>query len=810
MSELATRVELVRSRLMALLAAGEDADVSLVQGKGRTPALSKLCDKVLAKIGDDDKPAWAAWRLSLDGLGMAESDKRMVEAARGLRLCQMVAGRRKEQEFEPKSDSPLHQGTASLTGIGPKMAANLAERGIETVEDLLWLVPRRYDDVRDVAELEDVLKRPPIGERVVLVGNIHSVRFVRRGPRGWIDMRMHCVEGTLAIRWFGARAGMCSRYEEGGRAVLAGKISERAGNCEMTNPDVLALTTAAGEEKTLVDGVVPRYSAVPGVPPSTLRKAALAASKRGVSFVEEAVPAEVSAELGMVSLRDALRMLHEPPDSLTSEEVVELNDGRSEWHRRLAFEELFVLAMIVAKRKVAARGDQARAYKTRSDSVLRKALPFALTAAQERVVGEIAGDLKEAVPMNRLLQGDVGSGKTAVAFAAALQVVASGGQVALMAPTTILAEQHLRSLTPWCEKAGIRVALLTAATPKGIRASVLSLLAAGEIDLLMGTHALIAESVVFRELGLVLIDEQHRFGVAQRALLRSKGGLFAPHLLVMTATPIPRTLALAAYGDLDVGVLDEMPPGRFPPRTQILLGAKGRDGAYEALRRRLEQGERAYVVCPMVEAPEEETGRDYANACDLAVELAAKYPNISVSLVHGRMSAEERDASMAAFRSGESQVLVATTVIEVGVDVPEAIVIVIEDADHFGLAQLHQLRGRVGRGGGTSECVLLTSGRASEEGRERLDVLVATSDGFVIAEEDLRMRGPGELLGVRQAGLPRLRFGDLRSHGELLALAKERADQLLAGDPGLDAPKHSVLRSLVASKEHEAYGAEGG
>ncbi|MCP4447546.1 MAG: ATP-dependent DNA helicase RecG [Myxococcales bacterium] len=795
---------------MALLEAGEEADSSLVRGKGRVPALGKLCDRVLSKLGDDDKPGWEAWRRSLDGLGMMESDQRMVEAARGLRLCQMVAGRRQEHAFVPQSDSPLHQSTASLTGIGPKMAANLAERGIDTVEDLLWLVPRRYDDVRDVTELIDVLKSPPIGERVVLVGDIHSARFVRRGPRGWIYMRMHCVEGTLAIRWFGARAGMCSRYEEGGRAVLAGKISERAGACEMTNPDVLALTSASGEEITLVDGVVPRYSAIPGVPPATVRKAALAASKRGRDFIEEAVPAALSKELGMVSLTEALCQLHQPPDSLSTEEVQALNEGGSEWHRRLAFEELFVLATIVAKRKVAARGDKAHSYAHASDMVLRDALPFELTGAQKRVIGEIADDLQEPTPMNRLLQGDVGSGKTAVAFAAAHQVIAAGGQVALMAPTTILAEQHLRSLTPWCEKAGIRIALLTASTPKGVRASTLSLLAAGEVDLLLGTHALIADTVVFRQLGLVLIDEQHRFGVAQRVLLRSKGGEFAPHLLVMTATPIPRTLALAAYGDLDVGILDEMPPGRLAPRTQILLGAKGRAGAYETLERRLELGQRAYVVCPMVEAPEEETGRDYANACDIASELRTRYENYSVSLVHGRMSGEERDAAMAAFRSGESQVLVATTVIEVGVDVPEAVVIIIEDADHFGLAQLHQLRGRVGRGGGASECVLLSSGRASEEGRERLDVLVETSDGFVIAEEDLRMRGPGELLGARQAGLPKLRFGDLRSHGELLALAKERADLLLIEDPGLGEASHSVLRGLVESKEHEAYGAEGG
>ncbi len=806
MSELGTRVELLRSRLLAIVAMDEDDDLRGTRG----PALGKLSQRVLAKLPDEDKERWTAWSSSIAGLEAMEGDQRMVLAAQGLRLCQMVAGRRQEQAFMPLSDSPLHQSTESLTGIGPKMAANLSERGIDSVEDLLWLVPRRYDDVRDVQELVDVLEEPPLGERVVLIGDIDTVRFVRRGPRGWIDMRMRSEQGTLAIRWFGARAGMCKRYEEGGRAVLAGKISERGGCCEMTNPDVLALTSASGEHKVLVEGVVPRYSSVPGVPASTLRKAAVAACKRGVEFVEEAVPSALAAELKMASLTRALTQLHQPPETLSTAEVQALNEGNSEWHRRLAFEELFVLAMIVAKRRVASRGDEARAYGEISDESVRAALPFELTGAQKRVIGEISEDMQQPVPMNRLLQGDVGSGKTAVAFAAAQQVIAGGGQVALMVPTTILAEQHMRSLAPWCERAKIRVALLTAATPKGVRTSLLALLSAGEVDLLIGTHALIAESVVFRELGLVLIDEQHRFGVAQRAELRSKGGSFAPHLLVMTATPIPRTLALAAYGDLDVGVLDEMPPGRCPPRTQILLGAKGRLGAYTALHRRLEQGQRAYVVCPMVEAPEEELSRGYANACDLADELRAKYPKYSVSLVHGRMGFEERDEAMSEFRSGASQVLVATTVIEVGVDVPEAVVILIEDADHFGLAQLHQLRGRVGRGGGSSECVLLTSGRASEDGQERLEVLVATSDGFVIAEEDLRMRGPGELLGVRQAGLPRLRFGDLRAHGELLVLAKKCADALLEQDPALERPEHEVLCDLVAQKEHQAYGAEGG
>lgn len=792
------------------MASGADSDPP---PQKKRASLAKLCKSVITKLDEADKEAWTAWGLSLQGFDALEDDQQLMRAARGLRLCQMVAGRRHTRKFVPASDSPLHQSTESLTGIGPKMAASLADRGLETVEDLLWLVPRRYDDVRNVCELEVVLKDPPLGTRAVMIGDIDTVRFVRRGPRGWIDLRMKCDSGTLVIRWFNARAGMCKRYEEGGRIIVAGKISERGGCCEMANPDVLALIGVDGTKKVLVDGVVPRYSDVPGVPASTLRKACQAAALRSSGLLSEIVPTAITDRLSMASLSEAIASLHHPPDSLSTVEVEELNEGRSEWHRRLAFEELFVLALVVGRRRLDARANESTAY-ARPDgpiSVL-EALPFSLTGAQERVIAEIGADLGGSVPMNRLLQGDVGSGKTAVALASAAQVVSAGGQVALMAPTTILAEQHYRSLSAPCQSAGIRIALLTASTPKAIRSSTLSLLSAGAIDVLIGTHALLADSVVFRELGLVIIDEQHRFGVEQRARLRAKGTEGAPHLLVMTATPIPRTLALTAYGDLDVSILDEMPPGRQPPRTQILQGAKGKEAAYRALRKRVKAGERAYVVCPMVEASEESLGRDCVNATDTAALLSSEFQGVGVSLLHGRMSSDERDEAMQAFRTGASSILVATTVIEVGVDVPEAIVIMIEDADRFGLAQLHQLRGRVGRGGGAAECVLLTSGSASEEGRERLNVLVETCDGFVIAEEDLRMRGPGELLGVQQAGLPRLRFGDLREHGELLASARVEADALIASDPQLVEPHHKALLELLERRdlERQAYGAEGG
>ena len=443
------------------------------------------------------------------------------------------------------------------------------------------------------------------------------------------------------------------------------------------------------------------------------------------------------------------------------------------------------------------------------DEVLARALPFVPTGAQRRAFGEIAEDLARGEPMNRLLQGDVGSGKTCVAFAAALQVAKAGRQVAVMAPTEILAEQHAETWRAWAKSAGLRLELLTASTPKGVRASLLALLAAGQLDVVIGTHALLAEGVGFHALGLVVIDEQHRFGVAQRAKLRDKGdGQGAPHLLVMTATPIPRTLALTAYGDLDVSVLDELPPGRTPVVTKVVAGKKGEASAYKLVGERVAAGECAYVVCPKVEDDSESELKD---ATTVAGEVAAALPSARVGLVHGRLDGDKRDRVMRAFKAGELDVLVATTVIEVGVDVPAATVMVIHDADRFGLAQLHQLRGRVGRGGGAATCMLVTHQGVGEDGRRRLDAMVATTDGFRIAEEDLALRGPGELLGPRQAGVPRLRFGSLAQHTELLLEARGHAERILDEDPGLVRPEHGALRAALARRlAQSVYGAESG
>jgi ATP-dependent DNA helicase RecG len=568
--------------------------------------------------------------------------------------------------------------------------------------------------------------------------------------------------------------------------------------------------------------ILARYPDVPGVPPGRVRSACATACGRVAGSAEDGVPPAIERAAGLPSLADTLAQLHAPPADSAAEDIAAMNRGDSRWQRRLAFGELFALGVAITLRRRERCGDAAvpcpRAPEV--ERLLAAALPFALTGAQRRAIGEIAGDLARASPMNRLLQGDVGAGKTAVAFAAALQVARAGRQTAVMAPTELLAEQHAETWRGWAKASKLRLELLTASTPKGVRASILALLAAGKLDVVIGTHALIAESVGFGALGLVVIDEQHRFGVAQRAKLRDKGdGQGAPHLLVMTATPIPRTLALTAYGDLDVSVLDELPPGRKPVATKILSGARGRTAAYKLIAERVAAGERAYIVCPKVEPGEpgeaEMTrggnARPWKDATTVAAEVAEALPGVKTGLVHGRLDSAERDRVMRAFKAGELDALVATTVIEVGVDVPAATVMVIHDAERFGLAQLHQLRGRVGRGGAASHCLLLSQGASSEDAERRLAAMVATHDGFRIAEEDLALRGPGELLGPRQAGVPRLRFGDLQQHTELLLEARRHAERVLEDDPALERPVHAALRRALARRMAQSvYGAESG
>ncbi len=817
-AETRSRVEGLREILRGAVRAGLGAPLPPDLGS----RLRVAADRVMAVI--EAAADIAAWRAELADFEGLEPDAQAVAVARGQRICfalsnavgRGVIDRRGAGEAEG-ARAPVR----SIPGIGPALAERLAERGLETVEDLVWLVPRRYDDARRVQPLaaavaEVLAQASSPGEPRAIAGEVASSRFSRNGRRRWVEVRVvdpeAAARASVLVRWFNAHGGMAARFPKGSRVVLSGKLSVRGNQVEMANPDVLAVETPDGAERRAPGRILPRYPDVPGVAPGILRRSCASALERAAGRMDDGVPAAVAARQRLPSLDDALAGLHRPPDSLPDDEVDALCRGDSRWHRRLAFGDLFLLGVAVALRRRERRADLAVPCAADVRGALESALPFRLTGAQRRAIDAIAGDLARAVPMNRLLQGDVGAGKTAVALAAAAQVARSGRQVALMAPTEILAEQHMAALDPWCRALGMRAALITAATPRAVRASTSSLLAAGQIDLVIGTHALLAGDVGFRALGLVIIDEQHRFGVAQRVKLRGKGdGEGAPHLLVMTATPIPRTLALTAYGDLDLLLLDEMPPGRRPPRTRVLGGAAGERAARRAVAEVIAAGRRAFVVCPLI-APGEETTREWSDATTRAETLARDLGPGVVGLVHGRMIQAERDEVMLRFRDGAISVLVATTVIEVGIDVPAATLMIVEDADRFGLSQLHQLRGRVGRGGGDAECLLLTRGNRSGTAARRLATMEATSDGFKIAEEDLVIRGPGELLGVRQAGLPRLRFGDLVQHVELLAAAREEADRVVQEDPDLSRPEHAALRRALAERmaEVEAYGAEGG
>ena len=856
--DLIRRVEALR-RPLERAAADGFAGVRAVPDLGL--ALRVGCDGVLAKEPTD---ALVAWRADLARWDALPEDEQAIQVAKGMRLLARyprpkrvgakwkdedeVKAVRAEAKKSNRQDArvpgregpssslassslassrpggsssalpvdPMAASPESLPGIGPALAEKMAERGLMTVEDLLWLLPRRYDDVRDARGLADVLVMEE-GARATFVAEVTSARMVFARGRRWAEVQLQGLDARAAratVRWFNVWAGIDKRMPAGSEVVLSGVVKTRGGRVELANPDILGITIAGELGGKAAPAIMVRYPDVPGVPPGRVRQACAAACARIAEAANDGVPARVEAAAALPSLAATLGALHSPAADLPTEQLAAMNRGDSPWHRRLAFGELFALGVAIAMRRRERCADDAVACpKVKLDAALKKALPFVLTRAQQRAIGEVGGDLARETPMNRLLQGDVGSGKTAVAFAAALQVARARRQTAVMAPTELLAEQHAETWKRWGAASGLRVELLTASTPKGVRASLLALLAAGQLDCVIGTQSLIADGVGFAALGLVVIDEQHRFGVAQRARLRDKGdGQGAPHLLVMTATPIPRTLALTAYGDLDVSVLDELPPGRQPVATKIARGARGITAAYKLIAERVAAGERAYVVCPKVEATDDvEASKDWKDATTVHAELAAALPAARVGLVHGRLDAMTRDAVMREFKAGALDVLVATTVIEVGVDVPAATVMVIHDADRFGLAQLLQLRGRVGRGTAGSHCLLLGKSSPGELAEKRLLALVATHDGFKIAEEDLALRGPGEMFGPRQAGVPRLRFGDLAQHTALLLEARRHADAVLDEDPALEWPDHAGLKAAIARRvARRVYGAEGG
>jgi len=696
-------------------------------------------------------------------------------------------------EHKARPERPSRQPVETLPGVGESLGQALRARGVRSVGDLIWLLPSGYVDERVVTPL-DALR---VGERQVTAGTVVSARPFGGGHTGrmaevWLAPEAH-GSGVLRLTWFRAPPGLLARFVPGMRYQVAGVVEEFRGQKQMTHPETQRL--AAGEAAA-ARGVVPRYPVLAGVPPRKLASFVQLALKRTLLDLDEAIPAELQRELGLGQLRSALAALHAPPAALSDTELWAWNEARTEHHARLAFEEFFLLELALFRRRIEDQGVSAEPIVAAAPPLerVRRAFGFELTAAQLRATQEILNDLARPTPMRRLLQGDVGSGKTAVAMLAAAQCVAASAQVAFMAPTEILAEQHFRSLEPLARALGMRAALVLGGERAAHRKKTRKALEDGTLDLAVGTHALLSEGVRFARLRLVIIDEQHRFGVGQRLRLVDKTErALAPHLLVMTATPIPRTLTLALHGDLESSVIDELPAGRVPPVTRAYSFAE-RERALVQLERALQAGGQAYVVCPSIEESPD-TGLSAVEKTH--AELAKRFAAYGVALLHGRLRGEEKQAAMERFAKGECRVLISTTIVEVGVDVPRANLIMIENAERFGLAQLHQLRGRVGRGGQRSACLLVHQA-VSPESRARIDSLCETSDGFKIAEADLQLRGPGELFGHRQSGLPGFRFGDLRRDAPLLARARDAAQRVVSRDPELALPEHAPARAVLA------------
>jgi ATP-dependent DNA helicase RecG len=662
----------------------------------------------------------------------------------------------------------LQQPVQYVKGIGPQRAAALEKLAVRTTEDLLFHVPLRYEDRRSFAKVAEL--RP--GMKVSVSGEV-VVAGLRRGRRMTLyEIRLADGTGRLKVLWFN-QPFLKDVLPRGARVVLFGAVEKDGYGSRqlvMTSPEYEVLDETAEDAAGMHTGrIVPVYEKLGPLAGKALRRTLLLLAEQVPEALDDPLPAAVQERLGVIGRGAALRGVHLAGDI----PLDRLNQFRSPAHLRLILEEFFLFQLGLARRRRGLRAErkgQALAITDRTRDVVKRILPFPLTGAQKRVLREIADDLRSPHPMNRLVQGDVGSGKTMVALLSMVVALENGAQAAFMAPTEILAEQHYLTFRRLLARCPYGVELLTSAVKGKERRAALARLSAGESQIAVGTHALIQEGVAFQRLGLAVVDEQHRFGVLQREDLRKKG--YDVDVLVMTATPIPRTLALTAYGDLDVSLVDEKPPGRTPVRT-LVRPASDRRAVLDLVRREVSEGRQAYVVYPLV--AESEKLEDVRAATEAAEEWQGALPGMAVGLLHGRMKSAEKEAVMSAFTKGKAQVLVATTVIEVGVDVPNATVMVIEHAERYGLAQLHQLRGRVGRGGGASTCVLLTYGRLSEVARARLDVMAATEDGFVIAERDLEIRGPGDFFGTRQWGMPAFRVGHLIRDRDLLEQARREA-----------------------------------
>jgi ATP-dependent DNA helicase RecG len=692
------------------------------------------------------------------------------------------------QEPTPRSvssklscSSDLDTEVRYVKGVGERLSKVLGKLGIFTARDLLMHFPHRYEDRTNYRKISQLR----VGETATIRGKVLVADNIRT-PKSQTLLTKVAIgdsSGIATLVWFNQWYLKEKFSKILGKEIIAYGTAQLGQNgIEIVNPEWEEVSTEADPISS--NRIVPVYPLTEGLFQGTIRRIIYNALDRYLSAVEELLPQEILEKRNLMGVATALRNIHFPESQSALEAA----------RYRLVYEEFFFLQLALALRKQNITLDQTGiAFKVTPECTAEfyKSLPFELTNAQKRVIAEIERDMARPTPMNRLLQGDVGSGKTVVAVAAMMIAIHNGYQAAMMAPTEILAEQHAKVISKLLEPLGIEVVLLKGSQSSKEKEKIKQRISSGEVNVVVGTHALIQEDVDFSRLGLVIIDEQHRFGVLQRAALREKG--LNPDVLVMAATPIPRTLALTVYGDLDLSVIDEMPPGRKPVRTHWKTSDQ-RAQVYEGIRKLVAEGRQVYIVCPLIEESEKLQAKA---ATELAEHLKRNvFPDLEVGVLHGQMKTVEKDAVMEAFREGKIQILVSTTVIEVGVDVPNASVMVIEDAERFGLAQLHQLRGRVGRGEHQSYCVLIADPK-TEEGRERLSVLTRTNNGFEIAEEDLRLRGPGEFYGTRQSGLPSFRIANVLRDVGILECSRTDAFELVKEDPKLESPKYARLRAEI-------------
>jgi ATP-dependent DNA helicase RecG len=703
-----------------------------------------------------------------------------------------VGGWRLKAKTHGGKAGALSQPIQFVKGVGPRIAKKLEKKGVRIIEDALYYLPRRYEDRRIIKKISQIQVGTveTVLAEVLLTGTV----WYKGNRKRVFEAVVGDGTGTLTLKWFhGSEEYLKSRFKKGRRVIISGEVRLFKNQKEIHHPD-MEIADHIEDDPLHFKRIVPIYSEPEGLYQKTIRKIMKEVVDYYADELTSPIPEDIIRRQRLMDFGTAIRQVHFPPEDAPLEKF---NLNRSDAHRRIVFDEFFFLQLGLALRRSKVKAEEGIPFQILHGYTQRliQSLDFRLTAAQERVLSEIEEDMRQPHPMNRLIQGDVGSGKTIVALMAALIAIENGFQAAFMVPTEILAEQHFLNVRRLVGPLGIRQVLLTSSIKGMEREEIQRSITSGTEHIIIGTHALIQEHVHFHRLGLVVIDEQHKFGVMQRAILRKKGT--NPDVLVMTATPIPRTLALTLYGDLAISIIDEFPPGRVPVETRLYY-ERSRPKVYEVVKEEIRKGRQAFLLYPLVE---ESDKVDLLDATRMADHLQRDiFPEFRVDLIHGRMKGEEKEEVMVKFRDGQIDILVATTVIEVGIDIPNASVILVEHAERFGLPQLHQLRGRIGRGRYPSKCLLLAQYRRSEEARRRLRVMEETSDGFRIAEEDLAIRGPGDFLGTRQSGLPDFHVANILRDGKILNQARQEAFSLVERDSDLSQPGHRPLVKALREK----------